>query len=77
MKIHLSLAEQTFGVGYKLLRIPYDELTGIVAGIQTQPAVLGFANKQCGTERPDIGYTSVFPLATIFKIIAAQLIVNF
>ncbi|MCI0441837.1 transporter [bacterium] len=61
-------------VGYKLLRIPYDELTGIVAGIQTQPAVLGFANKQCGTERPDVGYTSVFPLATIFKIIAAQLL---
>lgn len=64
-------------VGYKLLRIPYDELAGVVAGVQTQPAVLAFANKQCDTERPDIGYTSVFPLATIFKIIAAQLIVNF
>jgi putative transport protein len=69
----------TFGalfVGYKLLRIPYDELTGIVAGIQTQPAVLAFASKQSETERPDVGYASVYPLVTILKIIIAQLLVG-
>lgn len=63
-------------VGYKLLRLPFDEVTGIVAGIHTQPAVLAFAAEQFESERPNVGYASVYPLATVLKIVIAQLLVT-
>ena len=61
-------------VGYKLLHIPMSLLIGMVAGIQTQPAVLGFALEQTGDELPNIGYAAVYPVALISKILFAQLL---
>lgn len=63
-------------VGYKLLKIPFGMLTGMVASMHTQPAVLGFAAEQSGDEAPNIGWSLVFPLATISKIILAQLVLS-
>jgi putative transport protein len=65
----------TLWVGHRLLKIPMGLLAGMVAGIQTQPAALGFALEQSQDELPNIGYAAVFPIATITKIIAGQLIV--
>jgi putative transport protein len=64
----------TLVIGYKLLKIPFGLLVGMVAGLQTQPAVLGFALEQADNELPNIGYALVFPVATITKIIVAQLL---
>lgn len=50
---------------------------GVVAGAHTQPAVLGFALERHGNDEPNIGYSMVFPLATIAKIVLAQLLVLF
>jgi putative transport protein len=58
----------------RLLRIPLAQLSGMLAGLQTQPAVLAFASEQAGNELPNIGYASVFPLAMVAKIICAQLL---
>jgi len=63
-------------VGYKLLKIPFGMLTGMVASMHTQPAVLGFANEQSEDEAPNLGWSLVFPLATISKIILAQLLLS-
>jgi putative transport protein len=60
-------------VGYKLLRIPMSILIGMAAGMQTHPALLSFANEQTGNDVPTIGYTAVYPVAIIVKIIIAQL----
>jgi putative transport protein len=49
-------------------------LNGILAGLQTQPAVLGFALEQSENDLPNIGYATVYPIATITKILLAQLI---
>jgi len=49
-------------------------LTGILAGMQTQPAVLGFAQEQARNELPNIGYATVYPVAMIAKILLAQFI---
>jgi putative transport protein len=49
-------------------------LTGMLAGLQTQPAVLGFALEQTGNELPNVGYATVYPIATVTKIILAQLL---
>jgi putative transport protein len=58
--------------GYRWLKLPFGFLTGLLAGLQTQPAVLGFANEQFGDETPAIGYATVFPVAMVVKIILAQ-----
>ena len=48
---------------------------GMIAGIQTQPAVLAFAAERAdGDERIDSGYALVFPLAMILKLILVQLL---
>jgi putative transport protein len=61
-------------VGHRLLKIPFSLLIGMIAGLQTQPAVLGYALEQTGNDLPNIGYASVYPVATIGKIVAVQLL---
>ena len=58
--------------GYKLLKIPFGLLTGMLAGIHTQPAVLGFAVDQSRDDLPHVGYALMFPIATVGKILLAQ-----
>ncbi|MBI1279005.1 MAG: transporter [Anaerolineaceae bacterium] len=65
----------TLWIGYKLLKIPMGMVIGMLAGLQTQPAVLGFTLEQADNDLPNAGYASVYPLAIIVKIIMAQLIV--
>ncbi|HET7377921.1 MAG TPA: TrkA C-terminal domain-containing protein, partial [Anaerolineae bacterium] len=61
-------------IGYRLLKIPMSVLIGMLAGLQTQPAVLGFAIEQADNDLPNIGYATVYPIATIGKIVLAQLL---
>jgi len=68
------VALTTLWAGYRLLKIPLSLLIGMLAGLQTQPAVLGFALEQTGNDLPNIGYATVYPVATITKIIVAQLL---
>lgn len=52
-------------------------LAGLVAGAQTQPAVLAFAQERTGgDQRVAVGYALVFPAAMITKILAAALLVS-
>jgi putative transport protein len=48
----------------------------MLAGLQTQSAVLGFALEQSRNELPTVGYASVYPVATITKILLAQLLLT-
>jgi putative transport protein len=66
----------TLWVGHKLLKIPMGLLIGMLAGLQTQPAVLGFALEQSGNDLPNIGYAAVYPVAMITKILLAQVIIT-
>jgi putative transport protein len=66
----------TLWIGYKLMKIPMGLLTGILAGLQTQPAVLGFSLEQTRNELPNIGYAMVYPMAMITKILVAQLLLS-
>lgn len=59
---------------HRLLGIPLSLAIGMVAGIHTQPAVLGFAVEQTGNEIPHLGYAAVYPVATIGKILLIQLL---
>ncbi len=69
------IAFSTLWIGHKVLKIPMSLLIGMLSGLQTQPAVLGFALEQADSDLPNIGYAAVYPTATILKIILAQLLI--
>jgi len=64
----------TLIVGFKVLKIPLESVMGLVAGVQTQPAVLAYATDTTRSEAPDVAYAAVYPAAMIVKIILAQLL---
>jgi len=72
--VTLASAFLMLWAGHRLLGIPFSLLAGMLAGLQTQPAVLGFANEQAGTDAPSVGYVTVYPTATIIKILLVQMI---
>jgi len=50
-------------------------LAGVVAGTQTQPAVLAYANDSTGADpRVNLGYALVYPVAMITKVILAPIL---
>lgn len=54
------------------------KLSGLLAGAQTQPALLAFANnKTNGDARVALGYALVYPVAMIAKILVAQVLGSF
>lgn len=68
------IAAATLWVGHKWMRIPMGVMVGVLAGLQTQPAVLGFGLEQSGNDLPNIGYATVYPIAMIGKILLAQVL---
>jgi putative transport protein len=60
-------------IGYKLLKVPYSILLGMVA---TQPAVLDLTIDRAGNKLPTVGYMLALPITLIFKIIFAQILFN-
>lgn len=64
----------TLIVGHLVLRLPFGTVAGILSGLQTHPAVLSYAGDQTRNELPALGYTSVYPIAMVAKIIAAQIL---
>jgi putative transport protein len=61
-------------VGYRILKIPFESLMGLISGIQTQPACLAYATREANSEVPNVAYAAVYPVALIAKVILAQLI---
>jgi putative transport protein len=55
-------------------RLPAGEAAGLLAGAQTQPAVLAFAMERLGDPRLDLTYALVLPAAMVTKIVAAQVL---
>ena len=72
--VTFATAAATLWVGHRFLRVPFGRLSGMVAGVHTQPAVLSYALEQSGDDEPNVGYATVFPIATIVKILLAQLL---
>jgi putative transport protein len=60
-----------------VLKMNFINLCGLLAGSQTDPPAFAFAHGMCGSEDPSIAYASVYPLTTVLRIAAAQLLVLF
>jgi len=69
--ISIVSAVLTLWIGYKLIKIPFSLLLGIVSN---QPAILDFASSRSGSQIPIYGYTMMFPIALISKIVIAQIL---
>lgn len=67
--ISMTTAIAMILVGYKVIKLPFSLLMGIVSN---QPAILDFATSRSGNRIPEFGYTMVFPIALIMKIVIAQ-----
>jgi len=73
--IAVALTAAMFVVaGRRLLGLGGARLTGALAGLETQPAVLAFATEQTGDDRVSASYAVVFPIAMLTKIVLAQLL---
>ncbi len=60
-----------------LLELPVAALTGIVSGMQTQPAVLAYASEQQEDDTDvNVGYATVVPLSMTLKIVLAPLLLR-
>ena len=68
-------AAVTLVVGRRLLHLGGARLAGVLAGVETQPAVLAFAGEQTTDDRVSTSYALVFPVAMLVKILLAQLLV--
>ena len=67
--ISLVTALSTLLIGYKLIKMPFGILMGMVSN---QPAILDFATSRSNNKIPEYGYAMIFPIALISKIIIAQ-----
>jgi putative transport protein len=72
--VMIALVAPIMLLGLSVLRLPYDEVAGIVAGACGNPAILAYANKLSPTDRPDIAYATIFPGITICKILFVNIV---
>lgn len=68
--ISLLTAISILFIGYKVMKKPFSFLIGMVAN---QPAILDFGLNRAHNNVPAFGYTMIFPIALILKIVIAQL----
>lgn len=61
----------TLLIGYKVLKIPFSFLIGMVAN---QPAILEYSLGQARNKLPTVGFTLMLPVALITKIIYVQVL---
>lgn len=56
-------------------RVNYFTLMGLIAGSNTDPPALAYANQIAGNDAPAVGYSTVYPLTVFLRILTAQLLV--
>lgn len=56
-------------------RVNYFTLMGLIAGSNTDPPALAYANQIAGNDAPAVGYSTVYPLTMFLRILMAQLLV--
>ena len=73
--ILLALALTPLLIGHYVMRVPFDDLLGVTAGITGTPAILAYAYRRFPSERVEICYAMIYPATTIVKIVLAQVLI--
>jgi putative transport protein len=61
-------------IGRVILKLNFIDLSGLLAGSMTDPPALAFACNVAGSDAPTVSYATVYPLTTLLRIIAAQVL---
>ncbi len=72
--ISIGTAFAALYIGYKWMKKPFGLLMGMVSN---QPAILDFSLERSGSRLPNFGFTMIFPIALILKILIAQMLFIF
>lgn len=64
-------------LAHRLFKGSPAQTMGMVAAVHTQPAVLSFVRESTGDDQAELGYATVFPLASVLKIVLAQVVFLF
>ncbi len=66
----------TIGViGFRLFKIDYCTLMGLIAGSTTDPPALAYSNDIAKNNKPSNGYATVYPFTMFLRIMTAQLVI--
>ena len=55
-------------------KVNYFTLTGLIAGSNTDPPALAYANQTTSGDAPAVGYSTVYPLSMFLRILTGQMI---
>jgi putative transport protein len=69
--VSMFTAALSIYIGYVIFKIPFSMLLGFLSN---QPAILDYANSMAKNKAPLIGYTIMFPISLIIKIVYAQVL---
>jgi putative transport protein len=61
-------------IGRAFLKLNFIDLSGLLAGSMTDPPALAFACNIAGSDAPTVSYATVYPLTTLLRILAAQIL---
>lgn len=62
-------------IGRYVFHINYFTLMGVLAGANTNPAALSYANDMTQSDSPSVGYSSVYPFAMFLRIVTIQIMI--
>ena len=48
---------------------------GLIAGSNTDPPALAYANKTANNDAPSVAYSTVYPLTMFLRVILAQILI--
>lgn len=60
--------------GRVVMKLNYPTLGGMLSGAMTNPPALTFVSSLCRSESPALAYATVYPLATLLRILVAQIL---
>ncbi len=61
-------------VARAFFKMNFTAMSGLLAGSMTDPPALAFANAICKSDTPLVAYATVYPLAMLMRILAAQIL---
>lgn len=62
-------------IGRTVFHLNFYTMIGVLAGTNTNPPALSYANDQTGSDSPSVGYATVYPFAMFLRIISIQIFV--
>jgi len=72
----LVVSVVAIGMALRLTHRDWATVGGLLAGFQTQSAILGFAEERCGGDRVESSFTTIYPLAMLLKILSVQILIS-